>query len=200
MNKKIIIQFLLVFFVLFLSVTFYKQYFSEEELKKEITQLKKKENKENQKVDEGDNASNIIENLRYTSKDLLGNTYIIEALSARFFDKKINEIQLIDVNAKIIQKYNDIIFINSKTADYDKVSNNTIFKDNVNILYGNQKINANIIKLDFLKNYIEILENVHYINENTNIFADKVEIDLISKKLKISMKNKKDRVFITGKY
>ena len=55
MNKKIIIQFLLVFFVLFLSVTFYKQYFSEEELKKEITQLKKKENKENQKVDEGNN-------------------------------------------------------------------------------------------------------------------------------------------------
>lgn len=200
MNKKIIIQFLLVFFVLFLSVTFYKQYFSEQELGKEVIQLKKKENKENQKVDNEDNASNIIENLRYTSKDLLGNTYIIEALSAKFFDKKINEIQLIDVNAKIIQKNNDIIFINSKTADYNKVSNNTIFKDNVNIFYGNQKINANIIKLDFLKNYIEILENVHYINESSNIFADKVEIDLISKKLKISMKNKKDRVFITGKY
>ena len=200
MNKKIIIQFLLVFFVLFLSVTFYKQYFSEQELGKEVIQLKKKENKENQKVDNEDNASNIIENLRYTSKDLLGNTYIIEALSAKFFDKKINEIKLINVNAKIIQKNNDIIFINSKTADYNKISNNTIFKDNVNILYGNQKINANIIKLDFLKNYIEILENVHYINENSNIFADKVEIDLISKKLKISMINKKDKVFITGKY
>ena len=85
MNKRIIIQFLLVFFVLFLSVTFYKQYFSEKELEKEVTQLKKKEDKENKKVDNEDNASNIIENLRYTSKDLLGNTYIIEALSAKFF-------------------------------------------------------------------------------------------------------------------
>ena len=33
-----------------------------------------------------------------------------------------------------------------------------------------------------------------------NGFADKVEIDLLSKKLKISMINKNDKVQITGKY
>ena len=44
------------------------------------------------------------------------------------------------------------------------------------------------------------MENVFYVNENTKIKADKVEINLIDKKLKISMINKKDKVNITSKY
>ena len=199
MNRNTVIQFFLLGLVIFLSIAFYNKYFIEQESKKEIVRIEENQEKV-QKIEEENNSSNIIENLRYTSQDLLGNTYIIEAVSAKFFDKKTNEIQLIDVNAKIIQKNNDIIFIKSKTADYDKISNNTIFQDNVNILYGEQKINAKIIKLNFLNNYIEILENVHYINESSNIFADKVEIDLISKKLKISMMKPKDKVSIISSY
>ena len=199
MNRNTVIQFFLLGLVIFLSIAFYNKYFIEQESKKEIVKIEENQEKV-QKIEEENNSSNIIENLRYTSQDLLGNTYIIEAVSAKFFNKKTNEIQLIDVNAKIIQKNNDIIFIKSKTADYDKISNNTIFQDNVNILYGEQKINAKIIKLNFLNNYIEILENVHYINESSNIFADKVEIDLISKKLKISMMKPKDKVSIISSY
>ena len=199
MNRNTVIQFFLLGLVIFLSIAFYNKYFIEQESKKEIVRIEENQEKV-QKIEEENNSSNIIENLRYTSQDLLGNTYIIEAVSAKFFNKKTNEIQLIDVNAKIIQKNNDIIFIKSKTADYDKISNNTIFQDNVNILYGEQKINAKIIKLNFLNNYIEILENVHYINENSDIFADKVEIDLISKKLKISMMKPKDKVSIISSY
>ena len=199
MNRNTVIQFFLLGLVIFLSIAFYNKYFIEQESKKEIVRIEENQEKV-QKIEEENNSSNIIENLRYTSQDLLGNTYIIEAVSAKFFNKKTNEIQLIDVNAKIIQKNNDIIFIKSKTADYDKISNNTIFQDNVNILYGEQKINAKIIKLNFLNNYIEILENVHYINESSNIFADKVEIDLISKKLKISMMKPRDKVSIISSY
>ena len=199
MNRNTVIQFFLLGLVIFLSIAFYNKYFIEQESKKEIVKIEENQEKV-QKMDKENNSSNIIENLRYTSQDLLGNTYIIEAVSAKFFNKKTNEIQLIDVNAKIIQKNNDIIFIKSKTADYDKISNNTIFQDNVNILYGEQKINAKIIKLNFLNNYIEILENVHYINESSNIFADKVEIDLISKKLKISMMKPRDKVSIISSY
>ena len=36
-----------------------------------------------------------------------------------------------------------------------------------------------ILNLNFKNNLIEILENVYYINENTKIKADKVEIDLL---------------------
>jgi len=37
-------------------------------------------------------------------------------------------------------------------------------------------------------------------NNNTNIYADKVEIDLLSKKMKISMIDQDDKIKITGKY
>ena len=47
---------------------------------------------------------------------------------------------------------------------------------------------------------IEILDNVQYTSKNTEIYADKVEINLLYKKLKISMINKEDKVKITGKY
>ena len=47
---------------------------------------------------------------------------------------------------------------------------------------------------------IEILDNVYYVSKDTKINADKVEIDLLYKKLKISMINNKDKVNIVGKY
>ena len=37
-------------------------------------------------------------------------------------------------------------------------------------------------------------------NNNTEIYADKVELDLLTKKMKISMINQKDNIQITGKY
>ena len=61
-------------------------------------------------------------------------------------------------------------------------------------------IDSEILNLNFKNNLIEILENVNYVNENTKIKADKVEIDLLDKKLKISMINKKDKVSIISKY
>ena len=218
MNKKITIQLILLVVLIILSIIFYNKYFFDQKLENtEIIKIEVEEKKK-QKDDKKTDNSNIIENLKYTSKDLLGNTYIVEAVSAKFFDKQEknemleedalsgqvvgieNKIRLSDVRAKIIQKNNNIIYIKSKIADYDKVSNNTIFRDDANILYEEQKIDANLIKLDFLNNFIEILENVHYINGNTNVFADKVEINLITKRLKISMKENNDKVFITSKY
>ena len=44
------------------------------------------------------------------------------------------------------------------------------------------------------------MENVHYINEDTKIYADKAELNLLSNELKISMINTDDKVQITGKY
>ena len=111
-----------------------------------------------------------------------------------------NEVQLFEVSAEIKQKNQDVIYISSNTANYNKITNNTIFKENVNVLYGEQIIVSEILKLNFKDNLIEILDNINYINKDTKINADKVEIDLLSKKLKISMINKNDKVQITGKY
>tara|TARA_B100001027_G_scaffold188137_1_gene141130 strand:+ start:1086 stop:1604 length:519 start_codon:yes stop_codon:yes gene_type:complete len=143
---------------------------------------------------------NIIENLKYISEDLLGNTYTVTAQSATLKEDKLNEVQLFEVNAKIAQENQETIYIYSKTANYNKINNNTVFKKKVAVKYGNQIINSEILNLNFKDNLIEILENVNYVSEITKIKADKVEIDLLNKKLKISMINKKDKVSITSKY
>ena len=57
-----------------------------------------------------------------------------------------------------------------------------------------------MVRLNFSENLIEIIENVHYMSDNTKIYADKVELDLLRKKMKISMNNQNDNIQITGKY
>ena len=208
MITKSIIQYSLIILLIILSIFFYKEYVGSEksltEKPKEIVENIENsittENKKETNTAENIKETNIIENLKYVSKDLLGNTYIINAKSAEVKEDEINQVQLITVLAKIIQQNNEIIYINSNFADYNRDNNNTVFKENVSVQYGDQIINANIINLNFSKNLIEIQENVYYKNNDANIKADKIEINFESKKLKISMDKQEDKVKISGKY
>jgi len=200
MNTKKIVQFILIIFLLLLSLIFYKKYFQEDN---NISKDKKETKINNEKIENTENTeekkdANIIQNLRYVSEDLLGNTYILSATSAEIIKDDQDNVNLFDVEGEIIQDDGEKIVIISKTAKYNRQNNNTLFKDNVLVLYGNQIIKANIVKIDFTKNSIEILENVHYTNENLEMFADIVEIDLLRNKLKISMKDQKNKVQISG--
>ena len=199
MISKNIIQYLLLIILIIMSIFFYKEYIeSDENLSQKQNKIQK--NDEKTFVEEKNETSNTIENLRYISKDLLGNTYIIKAQSAEVQENKIDQVQLFKVLAKIIQQDNEIIYINSNFADYNKTSNNTVFKDNVNVKYGDQSIDANIINLNFSKNLIEIQEDVYFNNNNAKIRADKIELNFESKKLRISMDKQSENVEIIGKY
>ena len=199
MRSKNIIQYLLLIILIAMSIFFYKQYIvSDKNFSQKESETKK--NDEKPFIEENNETSNIIENLRYVSKDLLGNTYIINAQSAKVQEDKIDQVQLFEVLAKIIQQDDEIIYINSNFADYNKINNNTVFKDNVNVKYGDQSIDANIINLDFSKNLIEIHEDVYFKNKNAKISADKIELNFESKKLKISMEKQNENVEIIGKY
>lgn len=198
-NKKIF-QVLLLILLFLISIIFYQFYFSDND-----KIVKKKDeaiinNIDGQESNSTEKSKNIIQNLRYVSKDLLGNTYIVTAQSAVIKKDKENEVKLEEVDAKIIKKDNTTIFIYSKTADYNKINHNTIFKENVHVEYEKQTIDANIVNLNLSNNFIEILDNVNYINEETRIYADKAELNLLSNELKISMINAEDKVQITGKY
>ena len=202
MSKKIIIQLILIVFLIILTIFFYQKYMV---LNNSDLKLMEKENDSqvnNEKLVSKKNqeTANIIENLRYVSKDLFGNTYIINAQSAQIEEGNVNQIKLFEVMAKIIQKDDEVIYINSDSADYNKVNNNTLFKTNVNVKYGKQSIDADIIDFNFLKNQIKIKENVYYRNNNAKLNADKIEIDIESKKLTISMNKKNDNIKILSKY
>ena len=200
MDIKKVFQYTLLVLLFAASFLFYNKYFTENV---EITEKNKKENileKKNLNTNQDDTNKSVIGNLKYVSEDLLGNTYTVTAQSATLKEDRINEVLLFEVNAKIIRKDQDIIYIYSKTANYNKINNNTIFRKEVNVNYGNQSIDSESLNLNFKGNSIEILDNVYYVNGNTKIYADKVEIDLLDKKLKISMINEKDKVSITSKY
>ena len=202
MIKKNILQIGLIILLVIFSGFFYQKYMvsnskNDRTLKQNVST---KTIDESLALKENIEAANIIENLKYTSEDLFGNTYIINAKSAQVKEGKIDQVKLFEVTAKIIQKDDEIIYINSNFADYNKTNNNTVFKDNVNVKYGDQSIDANIISLDFSEKLIEIQENVYFKNKNANIVADKIELDFENKKMKISMDKQDDKIEIVGKY
>ena len=200
MDIKKIFQYSLLILLFLVSFLFYFKYFTQDVTKVENNISEKTIETKNSEVNQKNNDKNIIENLKYISEDLLGNKYTVNAQSATLKEDKLNQVQLFEVNAEVTRENQEVIYIYSKTANYNKINNNTVFKEKVNVKYGNQTINSEILNLNFESNLIEILQNVYYVNENTKIKADKVEIDLLDKKLKISMINKKDKVNITSKY
>ena len=200
MDTKKVFQYGLLISLIVISLLFYYKYFRENEQKVENYKSEKVLEEKKFQINENSDTKNIIENLKYISKDLFGNTYTVTAQSATLKEDKLNEIQLYEVNAEIYKENQEIIYIYSQTANYNKITNNTVFKKKVNVKYADQTIDSDILNLNFKDNLIEILENVYYVNKDTKIKADKVEIDLIYKKLKISMNNKKDKVNITSKY
>ena len=200
MDIKKIFQNSLLILLFLVSFLFYYKYFTDDKTKVENNKSEKTTEIISSEINQKDNNKNIIENLKYISEDLLGNKYIVSAQSASLKEDKLNEVQLFEVNAEVTRENQEVIYIYSKTANYNKINNNTVFKKKVNVKYGNQTVNSEILNLNFESNLIEILQNVYYVNENTKIKADKVEIDLLDKKLKISMINKKDKVNIISKY
>ena len=200
MDKKKNLQFSLVILLILFSIFFYKKFFSENinSVEKKLDEKKIESDNSNKDVD--NKNSNVIETLKYVSQDLAGNTYIINADTAKFEKDKADNVILFKVNAEIIRQNEEIIKIYSEIANYNKKSNDTVFKKAVSINYGDQLIKSEVVKLKFSKNLIEIIENVYYMNNNTEIYADKVELDLLKKKMKISMTNQNDNIQITGKY
>ena len=200
MDTKKIFQYSLLILLFVVSFLFYYKYFFKDDKKVELNKSENIVKKKNPEVNQNDGNKNIIENLKYVSEDLLGNTYTVIAQSATLIEDKISVVQLFEVNAEITRQDQEVIYIYSKTANYNKINNNTVFKGSVNVKYEDQTIVSETLNLNFEDNLIEILDNVYYVNKNTKINADKVEIDLIYKKLKISMINKDNKVSITSNY
>ena len=160
MDTKKIFQYSLLILLFVVSFLFYYKYFFKDDKKVELNKSKNIVKKKDPEVNQNDGNKNIIENLKYVSEDLLGNTYAVIAQSATLKDDKISVVQLFEVNAEITRQDQEVIYIYSKTAGYNKINNNTVFKGSVNVKYGDQNIDSEILNLNFEDNLIEILENV----------------------------------------
>ena len=186
MNKKIIIQLILFFIItLFISLFFFKYLVKTKIGKSDTNELDHSSisNKE---------FSNIIENIEYTSNDNIGNKYIIKAEYGEILDKDSNVILMKNVNAEINFHNNEKITISSSQAIYNTINYDTNFKENVFIKYAQHNVRSNNLDVLFKDHKIKLYNKINYNNLNTNILADVMEIDLLTKDLKIYM-NENDK-------
>lgn len=141
-------------------------------------------------------SSNILENVRYESKDIKGNEYVIEALLGEIDYKIPNVIFLTNVKATIKPRNSSEIIIKSDYGKYFIDNNDTIFSKNVIITFLDNKIMGEYLDFSILRSSMILSRNVIYSDLNNVMKADAIEINLETKKAKVFMFEDKKKVNI----
>tara|TARA_B110000003_G_C16522019_1_gene485414 strand:- start:58 stop:627 length:570 start_codon:yes stop_codon:yes gene_type:complete len=188
MKKKIIKVFLILFFFILL-LFLYSKFFQN---KTEVKVLKTSQ-------EDISSTSNIIEGVKYMSKDVSGNEYMITASQGEIDYSNTNIIYLTDVKGLI--SFNDSTYIKI-SSDYGKynISNfDTVFSKNVLIDYPNNKITSEYLDFSIKNKLMLISRNVIYKNLNNTLNADVIEINLETKDTKIFMYENNKSINIKSK-
>ena len=188
MLKKKKIYFIF-FFCLFLFLVFvYLKFFY-------IKDIELNENFE----DKAPYSSNVIKEVKYASKDLNGNEYLIKALKGEIDIKDTNIIYLTSVTALIKLKDSDDIKITWKFGKYNLENFDTIFSKNVIISYMENIITSEYLDASPKRNTMIISRNVIYKNPKHILKADVIEINIKTKDTKISMYQDNKKVNIKSR-
>jgi lipopolysaccharide export system protein LptA len=185
MQKKIIIQVFLFLLIIIISVIFFKFYFKPTNLTKEY----------DSKINNSDsNQNNLMSNIKYFAADKIGNEYIVQSKLAEFDPNQPNLILMEEVTGNIQFTNSSPILISSDKAIYNKLNHDTKFFENVLATYDDHKISSQNLELFFDKNLASISKKIIYKNLNTELRADRIEIDLVTKNSKILMDKKTKKV------
>ena len=185
MQKKIIIQVFLFLLIIIISVIFFKFYFKPTNLTKEY----------DSKINNSDsNQNNLMSNIKYFAADKIGNEYIVQSKLAEFDPNQPNLIIMEEVTGVIQFTNSSPILISSDKAIYNKLNHDTKFFENVLATYDDHKISSQNLELFFDKNLASISKKIIYKNLNTELRADRIEIDLVTKNSKILMDKKTKKV------
>ena len=204
MNKKIFIQFFLLFISVLLITLVIKQYLITDNNSEKI----KLEKNDTIKKDQ-----NVLKNIKYKSIRDNGDIFEIFAKKGQINLKSTSEIFLIDVESSIKNNKGKIIKITSKFADFNSETYETKFKkkvliinekeenirgDELHLIYGisDEKLKN---KFDKRQNKAILSGNIKIENLNYKIFADVVEIDLITKNTKVYMLDKNKKISVLNK-
>ncbi|MDC1049392.1 LPS export ABC transporter periplasmic protein LptC [Candidatus Pelagibacter sp.] len=192
MNKKTGLQVLMILVIIIISFWFYLKYFTKNfEDVKDAPVINK--------IDDNKNiTSTYIDNINYVSRDVRGNKYQISAKQAEIKVKNSDVMFLRGVEAFIFIKNSDKIKITSNFGKYNSKNYDTIFSENVIVVYPGHKITGEYLDFSFLNNLGTFSKNVIYTGKKTNLFADEIEINLATKDTKIFMNNSRKKVLIEG--
>lgn len=200
MQKKTIIQIILLSFLILVTFLTLNIFYQEDQIKENTDNkilLNEKINNE---------GENLIKDISYSSINTKGDMYKITAEYGKQSLENPDLMYLTDVKSSIISKNKSNINLTSKFAYFNTKTFETTFLDNIQVKRNDEVLTGNklYLVLDLDENELESLnkeQNLLRISENVifkkpgyNLKADVIEIDLISKNLKIYMNNKLNKV------
>ena len=204
MDRKNLIQITLLIFLIFITYSIFNNYYKKNNTS--FKSSKKIELQDADKIQSSDNK-NIIENIKYTSNNNNGDIFEIFAEYGEPSIEISDLMFLTNVKANIIFKNKSNIKLTSDYANFNTKTFETTFMDNVLILREDETILGESLYLVFdqtdeeLKkkstvdqNLIRISNNVIVKKPGYILKADILEIDLLTKNVKVFMKNKDDKV------
>ncbi|MDC0445660.1 LPS export ABC transporter periplasmic protein LptC [Candidatus Pelagibacter sp.] len=194
MKKKIFLKIILILSLIILTWFVYSKYF-----KKNESLLSKTVNPAINLEEENSYNSNIIKDINYTSRDLKGNEYILQAKEGEIDLDDSDIIFLTDVKAYIkLVKKSELIVITSNYGKYNTINYDTIFSNNVKIDYIDNIITGDYLDFSMMKNLLIISRNVIYKNLENIMKADVLELNTTTKDTKIFMYNSNEQVNVTN--
>ena len=207
MRKKTITQVILIIFLIVLTYLVFKKYYIKNEIE---TQLSKKDGAIS-KSDAQKTDKNLIKDISYTANNSRGDIYLLLADYGEIYIDNQELMFLPEVNGRITLRDGKIITIKSDFANFNTKSFETTFINNVIVKRGEEKITGDELYLVLEKdekeiqdplekdeNLVRMSRNVIYKKPGYNLLADILEIDLITKNIRIYMMDEYKKVIATS--
>tara|TARA_Y100000590_G_scaffold406892_1_gene496608 strand:+ start:367 stop:957 length:591 start_codon:yes stop_codon:yes gene_type:complete len=192
MNKKVVIQLLLLAVLFGVIISVFFLYFNEEKNIKEIDSLTNEETESEISSETG----TLIKDINYSFSDPSGNYYELFSELGEVDIDNSDKMLMTNVTANIYLKNSSSIKIISKYANYNKINHETNFYENVELTHLIHKANSENLDISFKNNTATMYNDVVYKKPGTLLMADRLEIDLISKNTKVLMDNETEKIKI----
>ncbi len=201
MKSKSFIQLILFLIVILSSFIVYQYFFSENKSVKIIDSQPNEIQPQNSQSIQSKviDTDNIIEKLEYKSIDAYGNEYVIKSSKAESQMNDSNNVKLFKVSAIIYSPKKKPIMIKSDFALHNKLTFNTKFYDNVEILHDTIQASSDNLDLLYKENRVDLynIKSANY--KQSTLLADKITFDILTKNVSVNMYKDNQRIKILYK-
>ena len=201
MKSKSFIQLILFSIIILSSFIVYQYFFKDNKSVKIIDSQPNEIQSQNSQMMQSKivDTDNIIEKLEYKSIDAYGNEYVIKSSKAESQVNDTNNVKLFKVSAIIYSPKKKPIMIKSDFALHNKLTFNTKFYDNVEILHDTIEVTSGNLDLLYKENRVD-LYNIKSANYKQSILlADKITFDILTKNVSVNMYKDNQRIKILYK-
>ena len=201
MKSKSFIQLILFSIIILSSFIVYQYFFKDNKSVKIIDSQPNEIQSQNSQIMQSKivDTDNIIEKLEYKSIDAYGNEYVIKSSKAESQLNDSNNVMLFSVSAIIYSPKKKPIMIKSDFALHNKLTFNTKFYDNVEILHDTIQVTSENLDLLYKENRVDLynIKSANY--KQSKLLADKITFDILTKNVSVNMYKDNQRIKILYK-